>query len=305
MLHVEYRPDSLDSVYGNEAACSLARAIIEDPTTAQAVLLHGPSGTGKTTLARIIAKEIGVESSDLLEFDIGDFRGIETIRTIRSQMVLSPMDGERRAYILDEAHQLTKDAQNGLLKALEEPPSHVSFFLCTTEAHKLLKTIRTRCFKIETETMSDSDLEELVGDIAEAEEVKLSDDLIKTISSSAMGCPREALVILESVLSSDDLKEQKMLAEKVGVSEKESIDLCRAIMKRAPWKTISVILQSLDANPESVRLQMIGYFSKVLLGGGKEANRAWLVMDAFSEPFYDSGKAGLIHSCYTAVVGED
>ena len=145
-LHQLYRPESFDEVIGNEDTIERLKAVLgNEIRRPHSYLLHGPAGCGKTTLGRIIAKEVGCKGMDFVELDSADFRGIQSVRGIRRQTAYAPMESECRVWLLDEAHALTNDAQTALLKALEEPPSHVYFILCTTMPEKLLPTLRSRC----------------------------------------------------------------------------------------------------------------------------------------------------------------
>ncbi len=141
-LDLKHRPKSFDRIIGNEDTVEALESYLTKKDLNHSFLFTGPSGTGKTTLARIVAGELGCEGMDFTEMNSADFRGIDTIRNIRQQMVFPPMEGKNRGWLLDEAHKLSNDAMNSLLKPLEEPPNHVYFFLATTEPQKLITTIR-------------------------------------------------------------------------------------------------------------------------------------------------------------------
>ena len=144
-LAVKYRPKRLADFLGNTETVQALRALMEREEMPHTILFTGPSGTGKTTLARIVARRLQCSEHDLQELNTADFRGIDTIRDVVRNMALCPMSGSCRVWILDEVHQLSKDAQHALLKALEDTPKHVYFLLATTDPAKLLPTIRTRC----------------------------------------------------------------------------------------------------------------------------------------------------------------
>ena len=144
-LYKRFRPKSLDAVVGNGGTVAALQKFLKKGNLPHTILFKGPSGCGKTTLARILAKELGCGVLDLREYNSADFRGIDTIRDISRIMTNAPAAGNCRVFILDEAHQLSKDAQNAALKILEDTPKHVYFFICTTDPQKLIATIRSRC----------------------------------------------------------------------------------------------------------------------------------------------------------------
>src|SRR3954470_3182408 len=165
-LYRQYRPRTFDEVVGQEHVVRTLQSAVASGRIAHAYLFSGPRGTGKTSLAKILAKALNcvngptptpdgtcerclaiheARSLDVIELDAASHRGIDDIREIRERVALHPVEGRYKVYILDEAHSLTADASNALLKTLEEPPEHVVFVLCTTESAKLLPTIRSRC----------------------------------------------------------------------------------------------------------------------------------------------------------------
>ena len=161
-LALKYRPDDLNLVKGNREIVNTLKGMLSDLTNCpHAFLLHGPTGCGKTTIARIIAKGIGAEGEDQREIDSADFRGIDTIRDLRRKSQYMATSSGNRIWIIDECHKLTNDAQNALLKILEEPPQHVYFALCTTEPQKLLETIKGRCIQLQVKPLNESQMKGL------------------------------------------------------------------------------------------------------------------------------------------------
>jgi len=300
-LYLKYRPPTFEDIYGNENVVTVLQNLLKnDPP--HAYLLHGPTGCGKTTIGRIIAQELECTGMDLKEVDSADFRGIDTIRAIRHQAQYKSIESPVRVWIIDECHKLTNDAQNALLKILEDTPSHVYFILCTTDPQKLLKTIRGRCSEFQVNPLADSELLNLLREVVRAEGEVLHKRVYDQICQDSLGHPRNALQILEQVLSVEP--DQRLeTAKKTAEETSQSIELCRALIRDDKWGSIAKILSGLqEQDPESIRRHVLGYCKSVLL---KEANdQAGLIMENFIRPFYDSGFSGVLLACYSVTKGE-
>lgn len=300
-LAKDYRPDRLDDFYGNDQLKKDLLPFVKGKRPMpQAMLLTGGSGCGKTTLARICAKAIGCSESDIVELDIADFRGIDTVRDIRKQMRMAPLGGDRRCWILDEVHKMTDDAQNALLKALEEPPSFVNFILCTTDPQKLIKTIVTRCVQFEVEPLSTSALVEILKDVCHGENKKVPDTVLTSIAKSAGSSGRAAINALERVLGRDPGDYDKEI-DSFDAKEAQVRDLCQALLARKKWVQVAKIVSNIKEEPESVRRACLGYMNAILLSG-KDSVQAANIIECFKEPLYNSGKAGLTLACYYAIL---
>ena len=147
-LYKEFRPSVFEDVKGQKRAVSLLENYIQNKDLPHALLFTGDSGTGKTTLARIVGSEISCSKQEFIEINCADFRGIDMVREIRKQMNFAPFYGEVKVWLIDEFHSAPKATQEALLKLLEDPPSYVYFMLATTEPGKVLRTIKTRCTEI-------------------------------------------------------------------------------------------------------------------------------------------------------------
>jgi len=221
-LYRKYRPQTFAEVVGQEAVVrTLTNAITQDKVR-QAYLFAGPRGTGKTSLARILAKSVNCQhgptatpdntchscvaitngsSLDVIEMDAASQRGIDDIREIRERVVLQPVEGRSKVYILDEAHQLTDAAWNALLKLIEEPPPHLLFIFCTTELQKVLPTVRSRC---QTFVFQRPRLPELIGKlrlIADGEGIDVPDSALGLIARGGRGAYRDAESTLDQLAS--------------------------------------------------------------------------------------------------------
>lgn len=303
-LYRKHRPKKLAELVGNAPAKKTLAKMVEKGTVPHCLMFTGPSGTGKTTAARILKRALGCSNHDFAELNAADFRGIDMVRDIRSRVNLVPLNGKVRIWLLDEAHQLSQPAQHALLKLIEDTPSHAYFFLCTTHPQGLLKTIHTRATEIKLAPLKDEEAGELLKDIAQREKFALADDVADKIISVADGSPRKALVLLNQILAVDEVEEQLRIVS-AGVAGAAAIDLARLLIKpRVPWKDVAAVLRGLDDEPESVRRLILGYAASVLLGGGALSEKASQIIMTFEKNFFDSGKPGLIGACFEIVSGK-
>lgn len=303
-LNLKYRPTTLDEIRGNSDVVSTLEGLLSDLSTCpHSFIFYGQTGTGKTTLARIIADRLEIKGNDLSEINVADLRGIDTIREIIKQSQYCPLEGERRMWILDEFHKATSDAQNALLKILEEPSAHVYFIICTTDPQKLLSTIRGRCSQFQTKPLNEHQMYGLLRHVIKGEGEELTKEIYDQIIQNSSGLPRNALVTLEQVLSVSP--EQRLeVAKQVSAEQNEVKELCRALLDRKSWKEVAKILEGLkDQEPESVRRAVLGYCQAVLLGGGRN-DVAAAIIEVFWNPLYDIGRPGLTYACYSIINGK-
>lgn len=298
-LRTKYRPNSWKTVLGNDEIISTIPKLLSGETPSHTFLLHGPTGCGKTTIARIIANEVNAKGNDIKELNAADNRGIDTAREINRNSEYQPMHGDSIVWIIDEAHKLTSDAQNALLKILEEPPSHVYFILCTTEPNKLLNTVRGRCSQFQVKPLSDLEMKRLLIRVTKKEGKKISKTVSKQIINDSLGLPRNALEVLEQVIAVP-LEKQAEIAKRKVEEVNQSIELCRILIKNTGWVAVRKILNGLkNQEPEAIRRHVLGYCQAVVLNGDNP--RAGLVMEEFIEPFYDTGFPELVLACYKIV----
>jgi len=302
-LYKKYRPKRLKHVEGQERAVAVLQGLLDGNKVPHTILLSGPSGTGKTTIARIIKRELKCSDADWQEKNCADFRGIDMVRQLRSQVGMAPMDGPCRIFYIDECHRLTGEAQDAFLKLLEDTPSHVYFLLATTEPNKLKKTILTRSTKVQLNSLDMEALQSVLRRVIKREKLDVSEEVIERISDVADGSARDALVILNQVsgLSED---EQLDAVQKASVRQ-QAIEIARALINpKTKWNQMAKILREVDDEPEGIRYLVLAYATSVLLkGGGKMADRAYLIIDAFSDNFFDSKRAGLVAACYEVLMG--
>jgi len=302
-LYLKYRPQTLAEMKGNNQIIRTLEGMLNNlEKCPHAFLLTGPTGCGKTTIGRIIANRLGCQGNDFREVDSADFRGIDTIRGIRNNTQFKALEGPCRVWLIDECHKLTNDAQNALLKILEDTPQHVYFILCTTEPQKLIATIKGRCSQFQVTPLNERQMTGLLRRTARGEGVKLDREIYEQIIQDSFGLPRNALQILEQVLSVEE-EERLAVARRAAEEQSESIQLCRALLKKENWKKVAAILKGLkDQDPESIRRHVLGYAQSVVLN--KQDDRAGLVLEEFIEPFYNSGFPGLVHACYIVIMND-
>jgi len=210
-LYRKYRPHDFKGILGQDHIVCVLEGAIKGDTVSHAYLFCGTRGIGKTSIARIFAKEIGCATSDLYEIDAASNRGIDDIRELREAVKTFPFEGKYKVYIIDEVHMLTKEAFNALLKTLEEPPAHAIFILATTELHKLPDTVVSRCQVFNFKKPPQEILKNLVLEIAKKEGRSLDGASADIIALLGDGSFRDTLVTLQKVLSSSE--EKKVTAE--------------------------------------------------------------------------------------------
>lgn len=299
-LYLKHRPRTLLEVKGNEDTVNSLHNLIADVETCPHVFMfHGPTGCGKTTLARIVAQELGVSDVDYKEIDGVSNSGVDNVREIIRQSVYSPMNGSVRVWVIDEAHELSSKAQQAFLKILEDTPKHVYFILCTTDPQKVIPTVKNRCVQYKVELLNDKQMKKLLHGVIKAEETSLESSVYTQIISTAQGHPRNALQILEKVLSVSENKQLEQ-AEKYEEEVTESFALCQALLKKSGWNTVRSILEGLKKqDAEGIRRHVMAYASGTLL---KSDNvQAGIILEEFVEPFYNSGFPGLTLACYLVV----
>ena len=263
-LYRTYRPTTFDEVAGQQHIVKTLKNALATDKIAHAYLFCGPRGTGKTTMAKLFAKALNCEEGvghqcneckncksinegthpDILEIDAASNRGINEIKDIIEKVKYATILGRKKVYIIDEVHMMTPEAFNALLKTLEEPPEHVVFILATTEPHKVLPTILSRCQRYDFNKLSDQEITDRLKIVLQKENVTYNDEAISAIVSLADGGMRDALSILDQVLaySGNKLDINDILNIFALESKKEKIALIDSIAN----KNVSDVLNRLN-----------------------------------------------------------
>lgn len=284
-------------VLGQSASVKMLSSFIRDDKVPHALLFAGPSGCGKTTLARILKRRLECEDYDFFEMNAAESRGIDEVRRIKERLQLNAM-GKCRIFLIDECHRLTNDAQSALLKMLEDTPSHVYFFLCTTDRQRMLPTILTRCTDIRLQLLDNQSVRDLIRRVAKKEKLQVHEDVEDLIVEKVNGSARKALVLLEQIMTIEDSDEQVEVISKYE-GETEAIELARILINpKSQFGDAAKVLKELKGDPEGARRLVLGYCSAVMLKGGKMASRAYLVWDSFRDNLYDTGFSGLVGSTW-------
>jgi DNA polymerase III subunit gamma/tau len=244
VLYRKYRPKEWKDVIGQDHIVSVLEGSIKLKRVSHAYLFAGTRGTGKTSIARIFARSLGVTDNDIYEIDAASNRGIDDIREIRDGVHVLPFESPYKVYIIDEVHMLTKEAFNALLKTLEEPPSHALFILATTETEKIPETVLSRCQIFNFKTPTREILKQHVVKVAKKEGYALEAGASDLVALLGDGSFRDTLGILQKVISSSE-------DEKITVGEVERItgapkgslvnDFITALVKKEKEKALTTL----------------------------------------------------------------
>ena len=235
VIYRKYRPKVFKEIVGQEHVVQTLTNSISSGIISHAYLFSGPRGTGKTTIARLLAKALNCEdrksaepcnkclscteinkskSLDLIEIDAASNRGIDDIRELREGIRFAPVRSKYKVFIIDEAHQLTKEAANALLKTLEEPPAHAIFILATTETHKMIPTIISRCQKFDFRPLTIPEITKKLERIAKQEKVEIEKPAMELIALNARGAVRDAEGLFDQIISFSETN-KKIKAEDI------------------------------------------------------------------------------------------
>ncbi|HMP85116.1 MAG TPA: DNA polymerase III subunit gamma/tau [Candidatus Paceibacterota bacterium] len=234
-LYTKYRPQKFSDVLGQEQVTTVLQNSLKLGNISHAYLFSGTRGTGKTSVARILANEIGTLDSDLYEIDAASNNGVEEIRRLTESVLTLPFESKYKVYILDEVHMLSKSAFNALLKTLEEPPKHVVFVLATTEPEKLPETVISRCEHYNFKSPNTNVLKKMIIKTAKSEGYDLDNDAAELLAILGDGSFRDAHTSLQKLIrASDDKKISAEEVERVVGAPKSALinDVVCSILKK-------------------------------------------------------------------------
>jgi DNA polymerase-3 subunit gamma/tau len=253
VLYRKYRPQSFTDVLGQNHVIEALEGALKLGRISHAYLFSGPRGTGKTSVARILARAIGTKESDLYEIDAASNRGIDDVRALREGVAAVPFESPYKVYIVDEVHMLTKEAFNALLKTLEEPPKHVVFVLATTELEKVPETVQSRCQTFVFKRPSQKVLNEEEMRIAKKEGFSLEPAAAELIALLAEGSYRDAHGILQKAMSaSSDKRISQREVERVTGAPTSTLlnSLITALAQRKTGDALGVLAKAAEANTD-------------------------------------------------------
>lgn len=303
-LYRKYRPQTWDAVVGQDHVVTTLKNAITADRVAHAYLFAGSRGTGKTTLARLLAKGVNCTNPDpakrpdnecenckavnenrfldLIEIDAASNTSVDDVRDLRDKINFTPSQGKYKIYVIDECHMLSTAAFNALLKTLEEPPPHAIFVLATTEIHKIPATILSRCQRHEFRRVPVDEIVANLKKIVKAENIQADDDALIQIARQSAGGMRDAQSLLDQLASTGDRITLTLAQTVLGTATSQSVlDILTSIMEHDPAHGLESIHKALDAgaDPRSLARQLVEYLRGLMLIQMGNANQVEATAD--------------------------
>jgi DNA polymerase-3 subunit gamma/tau len=289
-LYRKYRPQGWSEVVGQQHVVQTLRNALAADRVGHAYLFAGPRGTGKTTLARLLAKAVNCQNEDiaarpdntcdycravnenrfldLIEIDAASNNGVDDVRDLRDKINFAPTQGKYKVYIIDEVHMMSGGAFNALLKTLEEPPPHAIFVLATTEIHKIPATVLSRCQRHEFRRVPLEEIIQQLKLIVHGEKLQADEDALAMIARQAAGGMRDAISLLDQLASTGERITMDLAQKVLGTATSLTVlNLVDAILEREAGRGLGEIHKALDggADPRSLARQMVDYLRGLML----------------------------------------
>src|SRR5512147_2646777 len=270
-LYRKYRPKNWDEVVGQDHIVQTLKNAIAADRVAHAYLFAGSRGTGKTTLARLLAKAVNCLNPDAAkrpDNECEHCKAVDDVRDLRDKINVSPSQGKYKIYIIDEVHMLSTQAFNALLKTLEEPPPHAIFILATTEIHKIPATVLSRCQRHEFRRLPVDEIVRELRIIIQAEKVQADDDALIQIARQSAGGMRDAISLLDQLSSMGERITLALAQTVLGTATSQTVlDVISSVMDHDPAHGLETIHKALDAgaDPRSLARQIVEYLRGLML----------------------------------------
>ena len=304
-LITKYRPDAFEEIIGHDSLMAALKRTLESPSCPHAFLLTGPSGLGKTTIARIIGKAL---DTDLLEIDAATNSGVDAMRSLNDAVQYRSMGKSgNRMVIIDECHALSKPAWQAILKLLEEPPDHVYFALCTTELAKVPEATMTRAYHVPLRPLSVAEMDLLLTTIADCEGWIVSPDVMTAVIQAATGQPRKGITMLQSVWDAESAEEVRRIINLLDAGE-PTLALAQALVQGKPWAIVRPLLAAIeDADLENAVVGIGRYILAAMAKADDEAKarRFWSLLDALTFPMHSFDRKAVLFAAIGRVLWSD
>jgi DNA polymerase-3 subunit gamma/tau len=276
-LYRKYRSRTLNEIIGQDHITKTLENSIKSGNVSHAYLFTGPRGVGKTSIARILAREVNglsyedsLSHLDIIEIDAASNRRIDEIRELRDRINLAPTSAKYKVYIIDEVHMLTREAFNALLKTLEEPPAHVIFILATTESNKVPETISSRTQQFKFRPIPPSQMIEHLKFISKSEKIKIDESSLRLIAEAGEGSFRDSISLLDQVSKSDGVVDQAELQLVLGLAPEEVLkDILQALEHNSAQGVVDQVTKIFDEgySASSLSKQLFKYLERLLISG--------------------------------------
>ena len=267
-LYRMYRPKTFDEVFGQDHIIPILKNQIKTGNVSHAYIFAGPRGTGKTSTAKLFAAALNKGSDiDIIELDAASNNSVEDIREIVDNSALAPFGGDYKIYILDEAHMLSKNAFNALLKTLEEPPKHVIFILATTEPNRIPKTILSRTLRFDFAKITPAVISRRLEEVLQSESIPYTDTALHYIAQKSDGGLRDALSLLDKAISYGELSEENVITALGAIDSDYHYKMLHTLIENRVADTIA-LLHTIEAEGIEARLflqDMIEYLRDIIL----------------------------------------